>query len=281
MVEAVFRQGDLNHITGDIHYIGLLLRKRKTVLTIHDLGSVHRLRGLRKSLFLFLWYWLPIRRSALVTVISESTKDDLLQHIKVDPQKIRVVYDCVSEEFNSFPKELISTEPIILQLGTGANKNLERVSEALRGVPCHLRIVGRLDDKQTAVLERCRINFSCVSDIPNEQVVEEYQKSDLLVFVSTYEGFGLPILEAQATGRPVITSSILSMPEVAGDSACLVDPFDVSSIRKGILNVINDSAYREELVKRGFENVKRFQPDNIAEQYADIYYELLGRKTGM
>ena len=101
---------------------------------------------------------------------------------------------------------------------------------------------------------------------------------DLLVFVSTYEGFGLPILEAQATGRPVITSNVLSMPEVAGDSACLVDPFDVSSIRKGILKVINDPAYREKLIKRGFENVKRFQPDKIAEQYADIYRGLFAPK---
>jgi glycosyltransferase involved in cell wall biosynthesis len=98
---------------------------------------------------------------------------------------------------------------------------------------------------------------------------------DLLVFASTFEGFGLPIVEAQATGRPVVTSNIMSMPEVAGDAACLVDPFNVSSIREGVLKVINDSDYRNALVKAGFENVKRFQPEQIARQYAELYHELV------
>jgi len=97
----------------------------------------------------------------------------------------------------------------------------------------------------------------------------------MLVFASTYEGFGLPIVEAQATGRPVVTSNILSMPEVAGGAACLVDPFNVASIREGIAKVIQDSSYREYLVRLGFENVKRFQPENIAKNYLDIYTNIL------
>ena len=70
----------------------------------------------------------------------------------------------------------------------------------------------------------------------------------MLTFVSTYEGFGLPILESQATGRPVVTSNVSSMPEVAGDAACLVNPYDADSIREGILRVINDDAYRKDLM---------------------------------
>ncbi len=86
----------------------------------------------------------------------------------------------------------------------------------------------------------------------------------MLVFVSTYEGFGLPILEAQAMGRPVVTSNIMSMPEVAGDGACLVDPCDVTILHQVLLRVINDSSYRNTLVRNGFENVKRFRSKKIA-----------------
>lgn len=277
VIEAACRQGEVNHITGDIHFLSLLLRKKRTLLTIHDLVSVHRLHGLRRKVFLFFWYWLPVRRAAAVTVISQFTKDDLLSHIKVDPQKVRVVHDCVSAAFQPVPKEFNAANPVVLQVGVGKKKNLERVAEALRGVPCHLRVIGRLSDHQSEVLHRCGIEYSSAANISDEQLVNEYRCCDMLVFASTYEGFGLPIAEAQATGRPVVTSDICSMPEVAGDAACLVDPFDWESIHKGILKVIHESTYREKLVRQGFENVKRFQPEHIAAQYVSIYMELRAR----
>lgn len=274
LIEAAFRQGDVNHITGDIHYLALLLRKKRTLLTIHDLVSVHRLSGLRRRVFLFFWYWLPIRRSALVTVISNSTKEDLLHFVKVDPQKIHVVHDCVSAAFKPTPKEFHAAKPVVLQVGTGGNKNLERVAEALRGIPCHLRVIGRLADRQIAVLQGVGIEYSSVSNISDEQVVEEYCRCDMLVFASTYEGFGLPIVEAQATGRPVVTSNLLSMPEIAGDAAYLVDPLDILDIRTGIRKVIEDTAYRDELIQRGFKNIERFRAVRIGKQYLNIYREL-------
>jgi len=277
IIEAVFRQGDVNHITGDVHFLAFLLRKRRTLLTICDLVSLHRLRGLRRAVLFFFWYWLPVRRVALISVISESTKQDLLEHVKVDPGKVRVIYCPVSDDFRSAPKEFNATKPIILQIGTGSNKNLQRVAEALSTVSCHIRIVGKLNDAQAAAMQQCGVEYSFVSDISDQEVVEEYRRCDMLVFASTYEGFGLPIVEAQATGRPVVTSTVCSMPEVAGDAACLVDPFDVSSIRGGILKIIRNSAYRDELIQRGFENVQRFRADIIAAQYVDIYRKLLTR----
>ena len=118
------------------------------------------------------------------------------------------------------------------------------------------------------------IEYSSVADISGAEIVREYERSDMLAFVSTYEGFGLPILEANAVGRPVITGNILSMPEVSGKAACLVDPYRIEDIRAGILRVIDDDAYREQLIAYGRENVKRFSARTIAKQYALLYEEL-------
>jgi len=275
MIEAAFRQGDVNHITGDVHFLAYFLSGKRTLLTILDLVSVHRLKGWRRALFLFLWYWLPIKRVALVSVISDCTKKDLLRYIKIDPRKVRVVYCPVSDDFKPVAKEFNAAKPVVLQIGTGLNKNVARMVQALQGIPCHLRVVGNLDEDQLTVLRQCGVEYSSVSNISDAQVVDEYRQCDMLVFASTFEGFGLPIVEAQATGRPVVTSNILSMPEVGGNAACVVNPFDVSNIREGIMKLINEPLYRDELVRRGFENVKRFQADSIAKQYVAIYQELI------
>lgn len=273
-IDAAFRQGNVNHITGDVHFLALLLRKKKTLLTIADLVSVHRLKGWRRFVFLLFWYRLPIRRAAVVSVISEATKEDLRRHVTVDPGKVRVVPCCVSDDFTPAAKEFNARKPVVLVVGTSPNKNIERIAQALQGISCHLRVIGNLDHRGLSALRQCGVEYSSVSSITDAQVADEYRRCDMLVFASTYEGFGLPILEAQATGRPVVSSNVCSMPEVAGDAACLVDPFDVASIRGGILKVIDDAAYRDNLVKAGFENVERFRPGKIARQYADIYHEL-------
>jgi len=276
MAEAAFRQGDVNHITGDVYILAFFLRRRRTLLTILDFVQLHRLTGLRKALIHLFWYWLPVRRSALVSVISEFTKQELLRFVRCDPGNIRVVHACVSEDFVPDPRPFRTERPVILQVGTGWNKNAERVAEALQGIPCHLRIIGRVGPSLESRLRNGGIDYSHVANIGNEAVAEEYRRCDLVVFASIYEGFGLPIVEAQAVGRPVVTSNLTAMPEVAGDAACLVDPHVVSSIREGIGRVIRDEAYREELIRRGFQNVNRFRPERIAAQYVALYEELLG-----
>ena len=277
MISAVSRQGDVNHIAGDVHYLALLLRKKKTLLTLCDCGSLQRLEGIRRILVYFAWYWLPEKRSALISVISEHTKRELLRYVQCDPDKIRVVHCCVSPVFKPAPREFNAEKPTILQVGTYENKNVLRLAESLQGVKCRLQIVGRLSSHQIRTLRHYGVEYSNAENISEGQIVESYKNCDLLAFVSTYEGFGMPIIEANATGRPVVTSNIMSMPEVAGDAACLVNPFDTRSIREGILRVINDQPYRESLIKNGYANAERFNPKSIASQYTKLYEELLKR----
>ncbi len=275
IIEAFFRQGDINHVTGDVHYVTYLLRKKRTLLSIMDVGTLKRLNGWKKWLFYVLWYWLPAKRSSLITVISQSTKNELLQHIKFDADNVRVVYCPISDNFKPNHKIFNVDRPRILQIGVTENKNINRLIQALLGVNCHLRIVGVLSEGQKMALEEQHVNFTSVFNISEVELLQEYKDCDIVIFASTDEGFGLPIIEAQATGRAVITSNISSMPEVAGDGACFVDPYDVESIRAGIMRVIRDHDFRDNLIKLGFQNVKRFQSQVIAQEYFKLYQEVL------
>ena len=270
-LEAALYQKGINHITGDVNFIGIFLKKRRTVLTILDLGLLNHHNGAKRWLLRLFWIVLPVKRAAMITTISKSSKDELLKCVKVDPSRIRVVYVPIAEHFTYEPKEFNKTRPAILQIGTLPNKNVIRLVKALNGIDCSLEIIGEVSKELTDELLKSGVPFSHSKNLSNEEVLSRFKSADILSFVSTYEGFGMPIVEANAIGRVVVTSNVLSMPEVAGDAAHFVDPFDISSIRHGILKVMNDDGYREQLIKNGLMNIKRFDVKTIASQYVDIY----------
>lgn len=274
-IRAVFNQGDINHITGDIHFIAIFLPSKKTVLTIHDCRSLDRLGGVRYWVYWFFWFWLPIRRSGQITVISESTKRHLERHISLLNKNVSVVSNCVSKEFCSIDRPFDCSKPRILQVGTGSNKNLVRVSAALKTIPCILAIIGPLSLKQVSQLEGDNIEFENFTDLSDDEIVQQYVQSDIVIFASTYEGFGLPILEAQAVGRPLITSGTSPMQDVAGDGAVLVNPYDVESIRGGVASLVESRELRKRVVASGLSNAELYRSDLIAEKYCEIYRSML------
>jgi glycosyltransferase involved in cell wall biosynthesis len=254
------------------------LQRNRTILTVHDCGNLHRLTGWRRAVLRFFWFTWPLSCVRLVTTISEATRQELIKLAGTPPEKVRVVYNCVSPEFSGQPKVFNAERPLILMLGTAPNKNLRRMTEALAGLPCSVELIGRPSPAQADVFARNRVELIARGDVTNEEIVDAYRRCDFLLFASTHEGFGLPIIEAQAVGRPVVTSICSSMAEVAADSACLVDPLEVSSIRAGVQRVIGDPVYRAELVRRGFENQSRFSAEAVAAQYAALYREVVGAR---
>lgn len=271
IVSAALHQSDVNHITGDVHYVALLLSRKRTLLTVHDCEVLCRLSGWKRRLVRLLWYTLPAKRVSALTVNSEETKNQLSQVIRFPSDRIHVVPVSISSLFEPSPKAFNCDCPVILQVGTKPNKNLLRLISALKGIPCRLDIVGAINEEQRAAIEVNKIQFRSFSNLTDIEMTERYRESDIVSFVSTHEGFGMPIVEAQATERICVTSNCSSMPETAGQGAHFVDPFDVKSIRQGFLKVISDKAYRDVLIEQGRLNRRRFDSAQIAEDFLAIY----------
>lgn len=277
-------QSDINHITGDIHYALLGFSRRKiNILTIHDCVLLKRLSRRNPRYWLIKWVWhvLPIRKADCVTVISDNTKADLLSFISCDPAKIRVIPNFIDPAFAHMVRfsRAFRERPRILFIGTTPNKNLERLCEALEGLSADLDIIGRLNEEQLDCLRRHGITYSQSFGLSKEEVLQHYRDADVLAFPTTFEGFGLPIIEGQAAGLPVLTSDLSPMREVAGEGACLIDPYRPASIREGLLRIIGDEAYRHQLIEAAYDNIRRYDLDAVVLQYVELYRELITKKS--
>jgi len=275
MLEARRRQGDVNHVVGDVHFLVLVLDPARTILTIHDCEFMERAPRLKRWIYLWVWLRLPVWRSRIVVVPTEAVRDDLERYVRFDRRKVRIIADPVAPVFVPTPRPFNREEPVILQVGTRPNKNLERVVMALGGIRSRLVVLGPLTQEQRRLLDASHVRYEQFIDLSHEEVGRRYRDCDVVVFASTKEGFGLPIIEAQASGRPVVAGNRPPLPDVAGGAACLVDPFDVLSIRAGIRRLIEDADYRERLVRDGLLNVARFEARAIAHGYAAVYDEIL------
>ncbi len=274
-------QTKINHITGDIHYaIFGCSKKNINIITIHDCVTLYRYpkTSLKYWIIKSVWFDLPVKRADMISVISESTRRDLIHFTKCDPQKIRVIGNFADPRFQYSSFNFNQNCPRILFVGTTPNKNLGRLIEAVNGVSAKLVIIGALNAVQIEKLKTNNINYEHAEKISQEALQQKYRDCDIVAFPSIYEGFGLPILEAQATGRPLLTSDLSPMKDVAGNGACLIDPYNISSIKEGLLRIINNEEYRQQLISNGIENVKRFSLDKVAEQYASLYRELIQKK---
>jgi glycosyltransferase involved in cell wall biosynthesis len=272
-------QVEINHIVGDISYCSFLMHKKRLVLTILDCVSLHRHKGIKKHLLKFFLFKFPILKSSKVIVISDATKNDLIHFINLKKVEYKVIPVTVSKTFfNKKIQQKNSTKKFnknFLIIGTAPNKNIERIAVALGGVECKLSIIGKLNSRQKTELINSKINFKEIAyPLTESQIINEYKKSDLLIFCSELEGFGMPIIEANLMGINILTSNISSMPYVASDSAVYVDPFAVQSIKDGIVRIIDNGELRDQLILKGLKNSNRFLIKQIANKHLTLYKSL-------
>ncbi len=268
--------GDVVHITGDAHYTAMALPGSRTVLTIHDCITLERnqTRPIRYALFWLLWFYWPICRAAIVTTPSEKTRQELIRHMGRVAEKAVVVPNSVDSSFTFQPQSFDHNRPVLLQVGTASHKNLARVIEAIEHINCTLIIIGPLTAEVVADLQKRRITYQNHVNLGGAEMIKAYMTCDMVMFVSTFEGFGMPILEANAVGRAVITSDMAPMRDVAGKAAHLVNPADVVAIRRGIQRVIQDEVYRQQLIDAGRQNAQRYRVANVATYYSTLYQRL-------
>jgi len=269
---------DVYHVTGHIYYMALALPKNKTAVTYHDVRFLHTNNGLKRFVMKKLLVDWPVNKLDYITAISEKTKAELIFFTGCDEKKIRVIENPLYHNISpAEPNAFNAARPLVLQVGTFEYKNLPNLIIALHGVNCRLRIIGKLDETQLSLLQKHKIDYDNKWELNDAEIKAEYEEADIVTLCSTAEGFGLPIIEAQAMRKPVVTSNISPMKEVAGGAAHLVDPYDPLQIRDAVLKIIGDREYREGLVAKGTENIKRFDPATIAGAYEKLYQEIIDR----
>lgn len=270
---------DIYHITGDCYYLSLFLPWNRTVMTVHDIGMYkNHPKTLKRRFFAFVSFVLPMRLLKFCTAISELTKGDLVDILGVNPNKILVIPNPLVHPIAFTPKDFNTECPTILQIGTGNHKNLIGLIESVKNLPCKLDIVGKPSGYLIKLMDDYGIVYSLSSNITNEQILEKYRMCDIVYFASLSEGFGLPILEAQGIGRPVITSDMEPMRSICGGGGVLVDPLNYETIRAAIEMLTSNVSLREQLLQIGLKNVEKYKVKDIVNQYLNLYNNLKHEK---
>jgi glycosyltransferase involved in cell wall biosynthesis len=283
------------------HYVLPTAVPCRSVVTIHDcihLMFPQYLPNRGAHAYARAAMWSAVRRSDCILTVSEASKRDILHFFTVPPEKIVVVTNAIDERFWITPPEedvarvrerYQLEQRFVLYVGNiKPHKNLVRLIEAFdilrRGELDDLKLliigdeISKLPALRRAVhSHKLHKHVRFLGYLPDETLAILYRLASVFVFPSLYEGFGLPPLEAMASGTPVVTSNVSSLPEVAGDAAVLVDPYDVDSLVDGVRRVLTDQALAAEMRARGLVRAREFSWESSVLKIRDVY-ERVGRK---
>ena len=247
------------------------------IVTVHDLSFYVYPSWFKKSYWLYYRLATPVftRLTKKVITVSEFSKNEIIRLIGIPGNKITVIHNAVSEAIQRQPSHVTMNKGkyILSVASLDPRKNLIRLVEAykLAGIEKDIRLVlaGRTDPIFNINLPEEVLAHS-VGYVPDDELSSLYQKATLFVYLSLYEGFGIPPLEAMSLGCPVILSDIPVFREIFGDAAHYVDSLDPSSICKEILQVLSDEPYRTDLIRRGYERVKLYGWEESADKLVSI-----------
>jgi glycosyltransferase involved in cell wall biosynthesis len=281
------------------HYVLPPLIPCKSVVTIHDCIHLRFPQYLPNRLayaYARSSLWIATHRSNRVLTVSEASKRDILRYFSIPENKIDVIYNAIDERYGEAPSpdEVLRVreryqlnDPFVLYAGNiKPHKNLERLIEAFNTLrrsgldTVKLVIIGDEISKYAALRRavhkyKLHKHVRFFGFVPDKTLAVLYRLAGVFVFPSLYEGFGLPPLEAMASGTPVITSNVSSLPEVVGDAALLIDPYEPDAIADAMRRVLTEPALREDLRQRGLQRVKEFSWDRSVRRVHEIYQEVL------
>lgn len=265
----------------------------KTVVTIHDLifmkypqwyGKIDRIIYTRKSSY-------SCRFAHRIIAASEQTRSDIISFFNIDPEKINVVYQGCDPRFYASASPEKKQEVLakynlmpgyIFYVGTiEKRKNLLNVVKAIHHGRIHtpLVVVGRHTPYASIVKKYIHDNHletvTFLENVPNDDLPPLYQLSSLFIYPSTYEGFGIPILEALYSRTPVITTSWGCFPEAGGDFSAYIDPENIEQIADSIKKILDDTELRKKMIDEGYKHALKFNDKDIAENMMRIYCELV------
>ena len=296
---------DLRRETVDLfhapHYVLPLLTTCRSVVTIHDCIHLRFPQYLPNRIgyaYARAQMWTATHKAARVMTVSEASKRDIMRYFRVPESRIDVIYNAIDDRFWRDPDEedigrvrerYRLTAPFVLYAGNiKPHKNLERLIEAfhlLRQTSAELRDVELLiigdEISKYATLRRAvhrhklhkHVRF--FGFVPDQTLAALYRLAKVFVFPSLYEGFGLPPLEAMASGTPVITSNVSSLPEVVGDAALMIDPYEPDAIADAMRRVLTDATLHAELRVRGLARAREFSWERSIARVREIYDEVL------
>jgi len=269
----------------------------RVITTIHDLTYIlypdtmdeKNLKILKNNMNL------TIKRADYIITVSESSKNDIVKHVGINENKIQVIYPGIDEVY----KKALNTEDIsvvkkkynidgkyLLYLGTlEPRKNIETIIKAYNCLKksdkedIKLVLAGKKGWLYDSIFRLVK-EFSIQDKVIFTDYVDDgdkaalYQGAEIFLFPSLYEGFGMPVIEAMASGVPVITSNSSSLPEAAGKAAIITEPLDHKKISKTIESILNDNELREKMINEGKKQANKFDWDISAQKLKNIYYDL-------
>lgn len=258
----------------------------KSVLTIHHYcpmeGSLTPTDWNWREKFYFQCTDYSVKYADFIITVSAHTKLEIVKRFNLKENLVSVIYPGEPEPAYRVLEKKESGKYILFVGPINERKNLPRLLKAFsiltnKGIQSHLVIIGNGKDTYIDLIKKLCIEFkiqdkiSFMGKIPLDTMVYFYNNADLLVYPSLYEGFGHPPLEAMSCGCPVVASNTTSIPEVVGNAGILFDPYNPEEMAQAIERVLKDSDLRQELIKKGFEQVKKFSWEKTARETLEVY----------
>lgn len=275
--DAARQRADLVHVLGDITFAGLGPPPTRTIVTVLD--TVHETwpPGLRRTLIEAWWLRRPARRGVHLAAISAFTADRVAALTGVPRAAIAVIPPAVDPRWAALASTPPTGAPTVLLMGTAPNKNTARALAALHGTGAAAIVVGPMDDAQWRAAEGAGVTVEQHDALPFEALRDAMQRAHVVLFPSTYEGFGMPIAEAHLAGRPVVTSDRAPMRDTAGGHAWLVDPEQVDAIAAGVRDALAAVAAGAPRLSAARTHAERYLPAPVAAQWAACYRDVAQR----